>query len=295
MIERTNNSSGSVQSVDRALLLLDILAVAGGECSIKYLSEKSGLHKSTVYRLLQTLVQHNYVRQNEETEEYCLGYQILSLSSKMINTLDIRKVARPYLQDLCTRVGQVVQLSVLQGKDAIFIDKVEPPDQSIRMYSEIGKSIPVYCSSSGKVLLAWQKPAVINWMLGEIEFQSFTKTTITDAETLRCALEEVREEGFGTDWFEHEEGIFCVAAPVFDIRNHVVAAIGIAGTILQLSPKQVVQYAQLVSEKANCISRELGCIQPPAIFRIDRAQADVAVLTDIVHQSPIFNAVNPAN
>jgi len=281
-MEDSKQHSSSVQSVDRTLILLDHLAAAGKSCSIKYLSECTGLHKATVHRLLQTLVKHNYVRQDPATEEYSLGYHILSLSSKLINTLDIHSIARPYLQALCNEVGQAVQLSVLQGTEAIFIDRVDNPTQTIRMYSQIGKSIPAYCSSSGKALLAWQSNAVLSDLLMKIDFVPHTKTTIRTRDELLDALIDIKTKGYATDWFEHEDGIFCVAAPIFDNSSQIIAAIAIAGTIFHLNPERIIHYTRLVNHNAALISREFGCTLYPAPYSLSSAQRDAQKLAALL-------------
>lgn len=274
MQEKNENGQQGVQSVERTLLLLEQMSENSDGCSIKYLSETTGLHKSTVHRLLQTLVQYNYARQDPETEHYYLGFRILNLSTKLLNELDIITVAKPYLRSISRETGQVVQLSIPQEENAVFVDKVENPDQPVRMYSQIGKAIPMYCSSSGKALLAWQTEERIRMIIGNMEFTAFTRNTIPNAETLFQELIQIRQKGYATDWFEHEENIFCVAAPIMDATGQSVAAICIAGTVLQISPDQIVEYAQIINQNAFLISQQMGCIQYPAIFNKCLAKED---------------------
>ncbi len=258
--------NGNVQSLERALILLEKLAENPDGCSIKFLSEQTSLHKSTVHRLLHTLVNYGYVYQAETSERYHLGLKILSLSNGLLESLDVRSIARPFLEQLCQATGEAVHLSIQNDAFAVFIDKVENPNRTIRMYSQIGKTIPLYCSSSGKAILAWMPESKIRKLVGNGPFKRYTKNTITDLETLLTQLNNVRNQGYATDWFEHEDSIFCVASPVFDSTNQVVAAVSIAGTILQLNPERFLEYCAQVNKTTKLISARLGCSTYPAMF-----------------------------
>ena len=187
-----NEAKPSVQSLERALILLDRLSENPGGCTLKRLGELTSLHKSTIHRLLHTLINYGYVYQDDTTERYHMGYKPLSLSNTLLENMDIRDIARPFLKELCDVTGKTVHLLIQNGADAVYIDKVENPNRAIRMYSQIGKRIPLYCSASGKVLLAWLPEEKIRLTLGESPFKRYTKNTICDIESLLIDFRAVR-------------------------------------------------------------------------------------------------------
>lgn len=258
--------SGNVQSLERAFILLEVLAANSEGCSIKHLSGETGLHKSTVHRLLQTLMSFGYVRQEKSTERYHLGMAILSLSGALLDGLDIRTAARPLMQELCQKTGETVNLSVLSSSFAVFVDKVGNPNRTIQVYSQIGKSVPIYCSSSGKALLAWLPEEQAHTLLGEGPFRRYTPDTITDPEVLFEQLKVIRASGYAVDWAEVEENVFCVAAPIFDRFEQVVAAISISGTTLNVVPEAVLSLCKQINRTARLVSERLGCAHSPAVF-----------------------------
>ncbi|MGE5614314.1 MAG: IclR family transcriptional regulator [Bacillota bacterium] len=272
----------NVQSLERALAILDKLSEKPNGCSIKYLSEATKLNKSTVHRLLHTLIKCGYARQDAKSDLYYLGMRILELSSNMIHNTDIVHIAKPFIRNLCHETGQVIQLTIRSDNYAVFIDKVENPRQVVRMYSQIGKSIPVYCSSSGKALLAWEPDEEILNVINSIEFVQYTDTTICNKESLLNQLQDIRKKGYATDWFEHEEDICCIAAPIFNSNNQTVAAICLAGTMLQINSSVLANYACKVNETARLISRELGCLNYPAVFDQKMAEKDAEAFNNIV-------------
>ena len=264
------DTKSSVQSIDRALSIIEILSTNNG-LSIKSLSEKTSLHKSTVYRLLQTLRMHNYVYQDSRTEQYFLGAKILELSANLMSNLDIRSVARPVLEKLCIETKQTVHLCILDGTDAVYIDKLENEHQAIRMYSQIGKHIPAYCSSAGKALVAWSEEEVRNRVISSINFFTRTKHTIINKEDYLRELAAVLRKGYAVDWCEHEENIWCVAAPVFDREQRVIAAISVSAGVWSLNAEQFVNMCEKTSWAAKTVSKYMGCRNSPATFSLDEA------------------------
>ncbi|MDD4833243.1 MAG: IclR family transcriptional regulator [Lutispora sp.] len=255
------NNISTVQSLDRAILLLEELALYQDGCGVTHLSNLTGLHKSTVHRILNSLMVKGYIEKNGETDKYYLGIKLLYLSSAILDHMDIRKVAKPLLEDLCCRSGEVVHLSVLGNGEAIYIDKVENPNKNIRMNSQIGKGSPLHCSGVGKTLLAWKPVEDVEAILGKYGMKAFTKNTITDIEVMKEHLKQIREMGCAFDEIEHEEGIRCVAAPIFDIRGQVIASISVSGTIMHVTKERMPQLAKEVIETANEISYRLGYIK----------------------------------
>lgn len=247
-----------VQSLDRTIQILEELALHREGCGITCLSNLTGLHKSTVFRLLNTLMHRGYVSKNNENDRYSLGMRILYLSSAILDGMDLRTVARPYLEELCRNTGEVIHLSTLDNGEAVYIDKVESPNKNIRMYSQIGKRVPLHCTGIGKVLLAWLPEREVEHILRVEGMESYTKNTITNIEDMKMELKKIRDNGYAYDEIEHEEEIRCVAAPIFNINGKVVASVSISGLVLHMTSDRMPQLTQEVLKAAKNISYHLG-------------------------------------
>ena len=254
MAEKNN----TVQSLERAIMLLEELARHQDGCGITYLSSLTGLHKSTVHRILNTLAVKGYIEKNAETEKYSLGMKFLYLSSAILDQMDIRKIAKPLLEELCSKTGEVVHLSIMDDGEAVYIDKVENPHKSIRMYSQIGKRVPLHCTGVGKILIAWLPDKDVEAILEKHGMEPFTPYTITDIEKMKEHLKMIRKMGYAFDEMEHEEGIRCVAAPIYDIKGKVIASVSVSGPVLHVTKERMPELIKEVIKTAEEISYHLG-------------------------------------
>lgn len=252
------NNDNNVQSIDRTIQILEELALHRDGCGVTNLANFIGLHKSTVHRLLNTLMSRGYVSKNSENDKYSLGMRILYLSSAILDRMDIRTVAKPFLERLCHDTDEVVHLSTLDGREAVYIDKVESPNKSIRMYSQIGKRVPLHCTGVGKILLAWLSDKEIEYLLGLNAMEAYTKNTITNIEGMKKHLAEIRNKGYAFDEIEHEEDIRCVAAPIFDMSGKVVASVSISGPVMHVTLDRMPKLTEEVLNTAKGISYQLG-------------------------------------
>lgn len=247
----------NIQSLDRAIQILEVLGNNPSGMGVSELSRVVNLPKSTVHRILDTLLQKGYVEKNSEKEKYKLGLKIVELSNKILANMELRSEARPYLEELMNYVNEVVHLCVLRDGEMVYIDKVECPNP-IRMYSQIGRRIPVHCTAVGKATLAFLPKDEVIRILEMKGMPRKTQNTITDLQQLLNHLEEVRRLGYAVDDIEHEEGIRCVAAPIFDGTGQVVAAISVAGPDFRITIERIPQLADKVREVAQKISQRLG-------------------------------------
>ena len=254
-------SFSTIQSLDRAFLLLEELAKHKDGCGITHLSSLTGLHKSTVHRILNTLAFKGYIEKNSKTDKYSLGINLLHLSSAILDRMDVRKIARPLLEDLCYNTGEVVHLSILGTGEAIYIDKVENPNKNIRMYSQIGKTLPLHCTGMGKILLAWLPTEEVEIILKTYGMKAYTKNTITDIEKMKEHLKTIKEKLYTIDEIEHEEGIRCVAAPIFDNKGAVIASVSVSGTIMYVTKDRLPEIIKKVTAAADEISYRLGYVK----------------------------------
>ncbi len=207
----------SVQSVERTFRLIEILSKQK-EMSIKALSDASGLHKATVFRLLGTLSALGYVSQNPQNEQYGLTSRLLRLSSRFLEHLDVRNEVRPLLEALSADCGETVHLVERHDCHVVYIDKIETAKSSIRMVSRIGLSLPMPCTAVGKAILAELSVEEIRSIWDKCDIQKRTENTITDFDAFLQEIEKTKERGYAVDNEENEKGVFCIAAtvPQFD-------------------------------------------------------------------------------
>lgn len=246
-----------VQSVDRALTILDVLSDFEDGLGITEISGKINLHKSTVYRLLSTLIYKGYVEQDEATNKYRLTLKLFELGNKRMEKSDILIVARSYLKELVEKTNEVVHLVILEGNEIVYIDKVEC-DKTIRMYSRIGKRSPVYCTGVGKAILAYLPEEKIDKIWEQSVINKHTENTITDLKEMKEHLQQIREKKYAIDAQEHEMGVTCVGAPIFNYKGEVFAAISVSGPSTRIEEDNIDELAKLIIEYSEKISRELG-------------------------------------
>ncbi|MDQ0338279.1 DNA-binding IclR family transcriptional regulator [Caldalkalibacillus uzonensis] len=250
-------TKGLINAVDRALRILDLFTDQQPELKLTEISKTLNLHKSTVHGLLRTLAYHGYISQNPETGKYRLGLKFLEKSDRVLHALDLRKIANPHLQKIANKYGESTHLVILEGGEAIYIDKIEG-HLAIGMYSRISKRAPIYCTAVGKVLVS-EKP---EWELKEIaqnqNYIMHTKNTIKNADELLEEIRRVRELGYGMDDEELEIGLRCIAVPVRNNTGSIVAAISISGPTMRLSNKVLPEVVDSMKKAAAQISSELG-------------------------------------
>jgi DNA-binding IclR family transcriptional regulator len=246
-----------IQSVDRALHILDLFDEYETELKITDISERLILHKSTVHSLLKTLQKHGYIEQNPENGKYRLGMKLFERGNLVIQSLDIRELAKPHLQALTKETEQTVHLVVLDGREGVYIDKVEGATSSA-LYSRIGRRIPIHCSSVGKALVAFKSQEEIDSILEDYDFAYRTEYTITNKEDFLKELETVREHGFSRDKQENEPGVNCVAIPVRNHTGEVVAAMSISSPVMRFNEEQIQLHIDLLKREASKLSAKLG-------------------------------------
>lgn len=249
-----------VQSVDRSLSILEVLSDYRDGLGVTDISEKVGLHKSTVYRLLSTLIYKDYVTQDKETNKYKITFKLFELGNKRIEKMDILSASKLYTKKLMESVNEVVHLVVREDNKIIYIDKVEA-NNTIRMASSIGKRSPMYCTSVGKAMLAYLPENEVKEIWHNSEIKKLTENTITDFEALKTELEIVKIKGYAVDNEENEKGVRCIGAPIFNRLNEIEGALSISGPTIRVTKDVVEEIAKEVIKYAKLISKELGYIE----------------------------------
>ncbi len=246
-----------LQTGDRVLEILEIMSEYEDGITATQLEKILGLNKVTVHRLISTLENRGFIEKKADSKNYTIGLKLVDICSYRLNTVELKTEAHPILRALVEEVSQPAHLAIRKGWEAVFIEKVERVN-SIRMYSQIGIKIPLYCSSVGKALLMNLSDDKILEILDRSVWKKFTHTTMEDSQTVLQEIRESRIKGFTVDNEEHEEGIFCVAAPIYDYRGKVIAAISTAGKKKSFLQDDNDEIANKVKESAYLISKRMG-------------------------------------
>src|SRR5215510_4971568 len=251
------DSPYQVQVLDRALGILDLLAGENSELGPSEVSERTGLHKSTVHRLLQVLERHRLIEKIALNGKYRLGLRLFELGSKAMAQFDLHDRAQPYLKRLVLETGETAHICVLDGDRALSIANVESP-RTLRTPSTVGRRTHLHCTSVGKALLALLPEEEQNELIKKLELTAYTRHTLTKPSRLKDELKLIRQRGYAIDDEELEEGLRCIGAPVMDYSGGVVAAISIAGPTFRLTEERIPMVARSVIHAASELSAELG-------------------------------------
>ncbi|GAB3263963.1 IclR family transcriptional regulator [Arthrobacter pigmenti] len=242
------------QTVERAISILESLS--DGARSAMEVSQQLGVHKTTAFRLLQTLEESGFAYRRQDGK-WAVGNRIISIAQRTLASLDVRAVAAPHLRRLEEVCGHTVHLGQLVDKEILYIDKIEGRD-SVQMYSRIGKRVETHASGIGKTILAFLDEPLREQIMAGLTFNPFTETTITSRSAFRQELGEIRERGWGRDNGEFEKLINCIAAPIHSSDGSVRTALSIT-TLRVVSPLDELE--NLVPEllkTADDISRDYG-------------------------------------
>jgi DNA-binding IclR family transcriptional regulator len=243
------------KTFQKGLAVIEALARHDKPSGITQLAAQLKMTKSNVHRLLQTLAAGGYVRNVNETGAYELTLKLWELGSKVRSRLGIADISGPFLKMLGDKTSEAVHLSVLNGTEVIYIDKIESP-QPIRAYSMIGGRAPAYCVATGKAMLAFRSSKQLDEL--KIQFTRHSVNTINTRAKLDKELQQVRDAGYAINRGEWREDVWGVAAPIFDQTGSVVAAVGISGPSSRLKLTVLKRFAPLVVNAAKRISNQLG-------------------------------------
>lgn len=249
---RDNN----VQSIERALDIIEVLADYQDGLGVTEIGERIGLNKSTVHRILSTLMSRGYVNKTEKGA-YRLGINLIEVVSCYINSLELQTEARPYVAQITAELGLTSHLGVLDGDQVIYIEKMDV-FSNVRMYSQIGVRVHAYSCSLGKCLLSNYSAAQIRTIMKDCSFIKFTEKTIGSVDELIADLDLVRHRGWSIDDEESEKGHRCIGAPIYDYRGDIIAAISASGPISILTEDRIQQVAEYVKKQALKISSSMG-------------------------------------
>lgn len=246
-------------SVSSVLKVFGILQALGEEreIGITELSQRVMMSKSTVYRFLQTMKSLGYVAQEGESEKYSLTLKLFELGAKALQNVDLIRSADIQMRELSNLTRETIHLGALDEDGIVYIHKIDSM-YNLRMYSRIGRRNPLHSTAIGKVLLAWRDRAEVREILSHIEFTRSTRHTVGSAEELLPLLDKVKAQGYGEDNEEQEEGLRCVAVPVFDRFGVVIAGLSISYPTIRFSEENKSECVGMLHNAARNISEQMG-------------------------------------
>ncbi|SEG12501.1 transcriptional regulator, IclR family [Actinacidiphila yanglinensis] len=247
-----DRTGGGVQSLERAFGLLERMADAGGEVGLSELSASSGLPLPTIHRLMRTLVDCGYVRQ-QPNRRYALGPRLIRLgesASKLLGTW-----ARPFLAELVEATGETANMALLDGDEVVYVAQV-PSRHSMRMFTEVGRRVLPHSTGVGKALLAQLPPEQVRALLGRTGMPAATEHTITDPDAFLAELDRIRGLGYAVDDNEQETGVRCLAVTVPD--SPTAAAISISGPAGRVTEAATDKIVPVLHDVAQQLARALS-------------------------------------
>ncbi|MEC5321390.1 DNA-binding transcriptional regulator KdgR [Brenneria populi subsp. brevivirga] len=246
-------------SVSSVLKVFGILQALGEEreIGITELSQRVLMSKSTVYRFLQTMKSLGYVAQEGESEKYSLTLKLFELGAKALQNVDLIRSADIQMRELSALTRETIHLGALDEDSIVYIHKIDSM-YNLRMYSRIGRRNPLYSTAIGKVLLAWRDRQEVNGIFENIEFTRSTPHTLCGLDALMAQLDIVRAQGYGEDNEEQEEGLRCIAVPVFDRFGVVIAGLSISFPTIRFSEANKLEYVGILHTAGRNISEQMG-------------------------------------
>jgi IclR family KDG regulon transcriptional repressor len=239
-----------IQSLARGLKILDLLGQSQDGISITELAEILSVDKGSASRLVSTLARYGYAEKDEVTRRYHLGSQVVSLSRSVLTRLPLREAAKPFLRQMMERTGECAHLAVPAQGRVLYIDQVESP-ATLRVNAQVGTMNPLHCTALGKALLAF----------GDVEIpdtlERYTPQTIKSKRALQQHLDEIRQTGYAVDDEEFDNGVRCIAVPLFDFRGKAVGSIGISGPASRVTHERLPELAATVIEIGKALSERM--------------------------------------
>lgn len=247
-----------VQSIDRIFDIIEILSTTPSGMILKDISSTSGLHRSTVHRLLSCLVDRGYVYKDISTGKYCLTLRFFEIGCTVSGTLDLVSIAREQLDELSEFAQEAVHLVKREGNSVVYLYKTEPSKALFRMASHVGRRNPLYCTGVGKSILAHLPETEVEhiWLTSEV--QAITEKTITDFNELKKQLLLARTRGYAIDNEENEIGVYCIAAPIFNWASEPIGAVSISTPLNRMTRENEERLLPRLLSVTRNVSVQLG-------------------------------------
>jgi IclR family acetate operon transcriptional repressor len=250
-------ASGQVQSLSRALKLLNALSHHAQGLSLSEVAHHVGLPNSTAHRLLTTLQNERFVRFEADRSAWLIGVQAFRVGSAFVRSRDLVTIARPYMRRLMEQSGETVNLAIADRNEVIYLAQVET-QKMMRAIAGPGGRASVHCSGVGKALLAFSAADTVDKTLAQVQFHRETTSTLVSVAELRRDLARIAERGYAIDNEENAIGLRCVAAVIFDEHGGPLAALSVSGPTARLTDQRIPTLGQAVARIAAEVTTELG-------------------------------------
>ena len=257
----TDDKTGQVRSVTRALTLLRTLANSANGMSLSETALAAGLAASTAHRILTTLESEHFVRFDQTDNLWRIGVDAFTTGAAFLRTRDVIGLTRPYLRRLMEQTGETANVFLETGGEVICMEQVESR-HSMRSITRVGGKARMHCSGAGKAMLAFMTDEAKDKILSLHGLPRETSNTITDRAALECTLRQVRARGFAVDDGENSEGTRCVAAPVLNETGLPAAAISVSGPAARIDDAKLSHLGAIISDIAGEVTRSFGGCDP---------------------------------
>ena len=254
--DEDDRAPASVQSIGRAFAILEEVARHADGIGLADLSKRVGLHNSTTFHLVKSMLALGYIRQPKDDKRYRVGRHLFTLAANSFE-VEMKNLATPILEDLSSETNESGHFAVRMGDLVVVIARTWGSG-AFQLTDRVGVVRPAHCTALGKVILASLTPHQLDRVLGRLEFKALTPKTITDAKVLRRELETVRESGIAYDDGEFDTEARCIAVPVRNFTGQVIGAMGISGPVWRLSIQALQNHARVVQAAARRLSLEFG-------------------------------------
>jgi IclR family KDG regulon transcriptional repressor len=247
--------SESVRAVERALTVLTCFTNQTPELTLTQISERIGINKSTVHRLLATLERQHFLERDLPTGVYRPGSRLLQLAYLALENNDLRRLASPFLKHLSDLHRENVNLAILDDTEVVYTEVIESP-QRVKLAAVTGQRLPAFCTASGKAILAYLPEGTSQQVLDR-GVPQYTQRTLSSPGIFFEDMHRTRERGFAISEQEYEDGINAIAAPIFNANHQPIASISVAGPAYRLSMERMVEIGPSVVDTANKIAQEV--------------------------------------
>ena len=250
-------TGSKIQTLERMVSILDCFSLDKPALGVREVARKTTLSPSTTGRIMAYMREMGILNQDPETHLYMMGSKVLAWAGIYMVTSDVRTIALPVMVRLQEQTRETISLYILEGNERVCVERLESPE-TVRIVARVGRRIPLYAGSAGKVFLAFMPENRREMILEDIELIPMTEQTITDMDALRKNLNQIREKGYAVsrgEWIIDASG---TAAPIFDQRGLITAAISISGPGQRFTDEKIKEIADLLVKETTQISFELG-------------------------------------
>ncbi|HSM25412.1 MAG TPA: IclR family transcriptional regulator [Anaerolineaceae bacterium] len=248
-----------IQTIDRVIQIMDCFSIDQNELGVREVARLTGLSSSVCGRLMMALRDQGLLLQNPESRAYSVGPKSLRWAEVYTTNLDIRNVSLPVIHELLLETKETISLYILEGDERLCVERMESA-QNVRIVARIGRRLPLYAGSAGKLLLAFLPETRQEEILATAQLVPFTNKTITDIDKLKAELIRIRKQGYAFsdgEWVEDAAGI---ASPIFDMKGDILAALTISGPSFRFTPEKISFHREKVLLSSERISIDLGYI-----------------------------------